>query len=106
MKVSICIALAAAGALATGIASAQTRATSAAMDECTITAHANDIARIVMVRLANGFHSHKAYGANGELICDGEWSATWELNRQAAEILRAKGNDRAAIEDRSRRGGN
>lgn len=73
-----------------------------AMDECTITAYANDITRIVMVRLGNGFYSHKAYGEKGQFICDGEWSATHALNRQAAEILRNKGNDRAVIVDQSR----
>lgn len=72
------------------------------MDECTITAYANDITRIVMLRLGNGFYSHKAYGEKGQFICDGEWSATYALNKQAAEILRNKGNDRAVIVDRSR----
>ena len=70
------------------------------MDECTITAYANDIVRIVTLRLANGLYSHKAYGENGKFICDGEWSATPALNRQAAEILRTKGNNRAVIVDR------
>ena len=73
---------------------------SAAKDECTITAFANEISRIVLLRLGNGFYSHRAYDAKGALVCDGEWSATYELNRQAAEILRHKGNARAAIEDR------
>jgi hypothetical protein len=72
------------------------------MDECTITAYANEITRIVMLRLGNGFYSHKAYGEKGQFICDGEWSATHALNKQAAEILRNKGNDRAVIVDRSR----
>lgn len=72
------------------------------MDECTITVYANDITRIVTVRLSNGFYSHKAYGEKGQFICDGEWSATYPLNKQAAEILRNKGNDRAVIVDQSR----
>lgn len=91
------------GLLAVGIAgpaAAQEGKAAVAKDECTITAYANDIARIVLVRLANGFYSHKAYDGNGIFVCDGEWSATAELNRQAAEILRHKGNDRAVIEDR------
>lgn len=71
------------------------------LDECTITAYANDITRIVLLRLGNGSYSHKAYGEKGQLLCDGEWSATHALNRQAAEILRNKGNDRATIVDRS-----
>ena len=71
-----------------------------AKDECTITAFANEISRIVLLRLGNGFYSHKAYDEKGALVCDGEWSATYELNRQAAEILRHKGNDRATIADR------
>lgn len=86
-------------------ATAQTRANvrpGGSKDECTITAYANDITRIVMLRLANGFYSHKAYGEKGEFICDGEWSATYELNLQAAEILRNKGNNRAVIVDSAR----
>ena len=71
-----------------------------AKDECTITAFANEISRIVLLRLSNGFYSHKAYDEKGTFVCDGEWSATDALNRQAAEILRHKGNDRAVIEDR------
>lgn len=103
MKVPICVAVAMAVVLAAGAASAQAGRTGGALDECTVTAHAGSIARIVMVRLANGFYSHKAYDADGTFVCDGEWSVNRELNRQAAEILRLKGNDRAAIEDRSDR---
>ena len=76
--------------------------TAAVKDACTITAHANDIVRIEMVRLGNGFYSHRAFGERGRLVCDGEWSATYELNREAAEILRYKGNNRATIVDRVR----
>lgn len=92
-------------ALAATSASAQNRRSGGELDECTITAHANDIASIVMIRLGNGFYSHKAYDQTGRFICDGEWSATYELNKQAAEILRNKGNDRAVIVDRVRAGG-
>lgn len=92
-------------ALLANSAAAQNRRSGGDLDECTITAHANQIVRIVLVRLGNGFYSHKAYGENGRFICDGEWSATYELNKQAAEILRNKGNDRATIEDRIKAGG-
>lgn len=86
-------------------ANAQSRRSGGELDECTITAHANDIARIVMVKLSNGFYSHKAYDEKNRFICDGEWSATYDLNRQAAEILRNKGNDRAVIVDGVRASG-
>jgi hypothetical protein len=85
--------------LAAASAVAQQRRPGGELDECTITAYANDIERIVLVKLGNGFYSHKAYGRNGRFICNGEWSVTHELNRQAAEILRNKGNDRAVIVD-------
>ena len=68
-------------------------------DTCSITGQANDVRRIELVRLANGYFGHRAYGANGKLICLSEWSATPALNRQAAEILRDKGNDQATIVD-------
>lgn len=86
-------------------ASAQNRRSGGELDECTITAYANDIRRIVMVRTGKGFYSHKAYDQNGRFICDGEWSATYELNLQAAEILRNKGNDQAVIVNRISMGG-
>ena len=98
-------AAALAGTVAAMAAEAQSPRSGGELDECTITAHANDIARIVMVKLGNGFYSHKAYDAKDRFVCDGEWSATYELNRQAAEILRNKGNDRAVIVDRVRGSG-
>ena len=66
-------------------------------EACTITARANDLARIDLVRLGNGLYAHRGYDASGRLVCIGEWNQTVELNREAAEILRAKGNNRAAI---------
>lgn len=68
-------------------------------DTCSITGQANDVRRIELVRLANGYYGHRAYAANGKLICLSEWSATPALNRQAADILRDKGNDQATIVD-------
>jgi hypothetical protein len=100
-RISIAAMIVAGGVSTAAAQSAGSRA-GGSMDECTITAYANDITRIVMLRLSNGFYSHKAYGEKGQFICDGEWSATYALNKQAAEILRNKGNDRAVIVDRSR----
>ncbi|MGE0152986.1 MAG: hypothetical protein AB7R90_10230 [Reyranellaceae bacterium] len=105
MKANLPMAATLLAALLATSAVAQTRRSGGELDECTITAHANEIVRIVMVRLNNGLYSHKAYDEKGRFVCDGEWSATHELNRQAAEILRNKGNDRAVIVDRSATGG-
>ena len=68
-----------------------------ATEACTITSRANDVARIDLVRLGNGLYAHRGYDAGGRLLCIGEWNQTVELNREAAEILRAKGNNRATI---------
>jgi hypothetical protein len=69
-------------------------------DTCSITGRANDVRRIELVRLPNGFYGHRAYAADGKLICYSEWSATPALNLQAAQILRDKGNNQASIVDR------
>jgi hypothetical protein len=69
-------------------------------DTCSITGHANEIRRIELVRLPNGFYGHRAYGDDGKVICYSEWSTTPDLNRQAAQILRGKGNNQASIVDR------
>jgi hypothetical protein len=69
-------------------------------DTCSITGHANEIQRIELVRLANGFYGHRAYDARGRLVCYSEWSLTAALNVQAAEILRAKGDNKANVVDR------
>jgi hypothetical protein len=66
-------------------------------DTCSITGQANAVHRIQLVRLANGYYGHRAYDRAGKIICYSEWSATSDLNRQAAETLRAKGNNQAAI---------
>jgi hypothetical protein len=66
-------------------------------DTCSVTGQANEVRRIDLVRLPNGYFGHRAYDAKGKLICYSEWSATPALNVQAAEILRAKGDNRAII---------
>ena len=68
-------------------------------EACTITSRANDVMRIDLLRLSNGLYGHRGYDAQGRLLCIGEWNQTAELNREAAEILRIKGNNRATIRD-------
>ncbi len=102
MKTAFVLLSAAAMAAVAGIAMAQsTKPTPPRLeDTCSITGQANDIRRIELVRLPNGYFGHRAYAGNGKLVCLSEWSATPALNRQAAEILRDKGNDQATIVDR------
>jgi len=103
MKAAITLLVSLALIGAAGMAAAQTSKAVAGPrleDTCSITGRANDVRRIELVRLPNGFYGHRAYAGNGKLICYSEWSATPALNLQAAQILREKGNNQANIVDR------
>jgi len=93
IAVAIAVAAAWGGALPAQAANMQPKLE----DTCSITNRANDVRRIELMRLGNGYYGHRAYDERGRLICNSEWSATPALNVQAAEILRAKGDNRAVI---------
>jgi len=85
-------------AFAASLFSAQA-ATPVTLDTCSTTGKASAVRRIQVVQLSNGYWGHRAFDRNGAPICNSEWSATPELNLQAIETLRAKGNNRAAVFD-------
>ncbi len=102
MKTTLTIAIAAAITLCCGAAQTQPMPSKLGPkleNTCSITGKANDVRRIELLRLANGRYAHRAYGEDGKVICYSEWSATPTLNLQAAETLRAKGNNVATIVD-------
>ena len=99
-KQSLVFGLALATVVATGTTARAADVPPKLEDTCSITGKANDVQRIELVRLANGFYGHRAYDQRGRLVCYSEWSLTAALNVQAAEILRAKGDNKANIVDR------
>ncbi|MEO8559007.1 MAG: hypothetical protein ABI439_08085 [Rhodospirillales bacterium] len=99
MKIRLLTASLAAAVVLGGAAAQAATMQAKPADTCSLTSQANEVRRIVLVKLPNSYYGHRGYDANGKMICNSEWSATMGLNLQAAETLRAKGDNKATIDD-------